>query len=119
MSGTIQGVDAIFFSVRDVPKAFAFYKALLDIRDTSFENEHGAEWILPDGTAFGVGKLSTMEHKTSGSVLFTVDDVESIAPRVPGLGGKLIDGIRTFPHCKAQWCEDLDGNSFVLHQRLN
>jgi predicted enzyme related to lactoylglutathione lyase len=113
-----RGIDAIFFSVTDVPRAFAFYRGLLDIRETSFETEeHGAEWILPDGTAFGVGKYSTMEHKPSGCVLFAVEDVEAIAPLVPQLGGKLIENVRTFPHCKAQWCEDPDGNSFVLHQR--
>jgi predicted enzyme related to lactoylglutathione lyase len=112
------GVDAIFFSVTDLPKSLAFYRELLDIRDTSFEGEHGAEWILPDGTAFGIGRYSSGEYKPSGCVLFTVDDVEAIAPRVAELGGKLIDGIRTFAHCKAQWCEDFDGNSFVLHQRI-
>jgi predicted enzyme related to lactoylglutathione lyase len=114
------GVDAIFFSVTDVPRAFAFYRALLDIRETSFETaEHGAEWILPDGTAFGVGKYASGEYKPSGCVLFKVENVESVAPRVPELGGKLIEGIRTFPNCKAQWCEDPDGNSFVLHQRTS
>lgn len=113
----VSGVDAMFFSVRDVPKAFAFYKGLLDIRETSFEGEHGAEWVLPDGTAFGVGAYSSGEYKPSGCILFHVDDVAAIAPRVTELGGRLIDGVRDFPACKAQWCEDPDGNSFVLHQR--
>jgi predicted enzyme related to lactoylglutathione lyase len=113
------GVDAIFFSVTDVPRAFAFYRELLDIKDTSFETEeHGAEWILADGTAFGVGKYSSGEHTPSGCVLFAVPDVEAAAKRIPELGGKLVNEVREFPKCKAQWCEDPDGNSFVLHQRL-
>jgi len=113
------GVDAIFFSVNDVPRAIAFYRELLDVTDTTFENEHGAEWVLSDGSAFGVGKLTTMEQKPSGCVLFAVPNVDDIAKQVPDLGGKLIDEIRTFPHCKAQWCEDPDGNTFVLHQRIS
>lgn len=114
----ITGVDAIYFSVRDVPRALTFYRELLDIRETSWENDHGAEWILPDGTAFGVGAYSNQTYVPSGCVLFAVPDVASLAPRVTELGGKLVDDIRTFAACKAQWCEDPDGNSFVLHQRI-
>jgi predicted enzyme related to lactoylglutathione lyase len=111
------GVDAVFFSVKDVPRALAFYKELLDVRETSFEGDHGAEWILGDGSAFGVGVYSSGEWAPSGCVLFAVPDVEAAAARIPELGGKLVEGVRTFPACRAQWCEDPDGNSFVLHQR--
>lgn len=111
------GVDAIYYSVRDVAKAIAFYKGLLNIESETVLGEHGAEWVLADGTAFGIGAYSSGEHKPSGCVLFRVDDVEAIASRVAELGGRLIDGVRDFPACRAQWCEDVDGNSFVLHQR--
>jgi predicted enzyme related to lactoylglutathione lyase len=117
MSTRASGIDAVFFSVRDVPRAIAFYRELLDIKETSWEMDHGAEWILGDGTAFGVGTYSSGEYVPSGCVLFAVPDVEALAPRVAELGGKLIDGVRDFPKCRAQWCEDPDGNSFVLHQR--
>ena len=112
-----KGVDAVFFSVSDVARAIAFYRELLEITGTTFENEHGAEFILPDGFAFGVGKLKAFEPASSGCVLFSVDDAAAAAARVPALGGKLIDEVRDFPKCRAQWCEDPDGNSFVLHQR--
>jgi predicted enzyme related to lactoylglutathione lyase len=112
-----RGVDAIFFSVKDIPRAAAFYRELLEVAEVSWESEHGAEFVLPDGTAFGFGAYSSGEWKPSGCVLFSVDDAGVAAQRVPALGGKLIEGVRDFPNCRAQWCEDPDGNSFVLHER--
>jgi predicted enzyme related to lactoylglutathione lyase len=117
MSTKATGIDAIFFSVRDVPRAIAFYREILAVKETSWEMEYGAEWILGDGTAFGVGKYSSGEYEPSGCVLFAVPDVEKAAPRVAELGGTLIEGVRDFPNCRAQWCKDPDGNAFVLHQR--
>ena len=114
------GIDAIFYSVKDVKRAIAFYRELLDVRDTTFEDEqHGAEFILGDGTAFGVGAYSDNKWVPSGCVLFAVPDVAAAAQRVTELGGKLDGELRTFPSCVAQWCEDPDGNSFVLHHRTS
>ena len=113
----ITGIDAIFFSVKDVPRGIAFYRALLDVASTTFESEHGAEFVLQDGTAFGVGAYSSGEWAPSGCVLFAVPDVEAAAANVKALGGKLQGEPRDFPTCNAQWCEDPDGNSFVLHRR--
>jgi len=118
ISSRATGVDAIFFSVRDVPRGVAFYREILDVRDVTFENEHGAEFILPDGTAFGVGAYAGGEWKASGCVLFSVPDVAAAAARVAQLGGTLDGEARTFSACEAQWCEDPDGNSFVLHRRF-
>lgn len=112
------GIDAIYFSVKDVARSIAFYRELLDIATTSWEADHGAEWVLRDGAAFGVGKYSSGEYVPSGCVLFAVPDAAAAAPHVAEMGGKLVDGLREFPHCLAQWCEDPDGNAFVLHQRI-
>jgi predicted enzyme related to lactoylglutathione lyase len=115
MSTKATGIDAVYYSVRDVPRAVAFYKGLLDVTDTVWENEHGAEWVLADGTAFGIGKLP--DHRVSGCTLFAVADLASICPTVEQLGGKLDGDVREFPVCLQQWCFDPDGNSFVLHQK--
>lgn len=117
-SARASGMDAVYYSVKDVPRAIAFYRALLDVRETSWENEHGAEFILADGSAFGVGAYSSGEWAPSGCVLFSVPDVDAVAARIKELGGKLVDDIRDFTSCRSQWCEDPDGNSFVLHQRV-
>lgn len=111
------GIDAVFFSVKDVPRAIRFYRDLLEIADTTFESEHGAEFVLPDGSAFGVGAYSSGDWRPSGCVLFAVPDVLAAAARVKELGGKLEDEVKEFPTCHAQWCQDPDGNSFVLHRR--
>ncbi|MDE2571365.1 MAG: VOC family protein [bacterium] len=112
-----RGVDAIFYSVKDVQRALAFYRELLEVREVTWESDHGAEFILPDGTAFGIGAYSSGEWKPSGCVLFAVADIEAAAARVVGLGGRLDGEVRSFPACRAQWCEDPDGNVFVLHLR--
>lgn len=111
------GIDAVYYSVKDVKRAITFYRELLEVAEVTFESEHGAEFVLPDGSAFGVGAYSDGEWRPSGCVLFAVADVEAIVQRVPELGGKLEGELKTFPSCKAQWCRDPDGNSFVLHQR--
>jgi len=111
------GIDAVFFSVTDVKKAIAFYRELLEISSVTFESDHGAEFVLPDGSAFGVGAYSSGGHVASGCVLFSVPNVEASAARIEELGGKLSGETRDFPACRAQWCEDPDGNSFVLHER--
>jgi predicted enzyme related to lactoylglutathione lyase len=115
MSKKATGTDAVYYSVRDVDRAKAFYSAILDVKETTWENEHGAEFVLADGSAFGFGKLDA--HRVSGCVLFAVDDVATLAPRVTELGGKLDGEPREFPVCLSQWCFDPDGNSFVLHQK--
>lgn len=115
MSSKATGVDAVYFSVRDVPAALAFYRALLDVRETTWENEHGAEFILADGNAFGVGRLP--EHRPSGTVLFAVDDVAAATAAVTGHGGTLSGEVIDLPNCTQQWCLDPDGNAIVLHKR--
>jgi predicted enzyme related to lactoylglutathione lyase len=115
MSTKAKGIDAVYYSVADVPRAAAFYKGFLDVTETSWESEHGAEWVLADGSAFGVGKLP--EQRVSGCVLFSVDDLERMRERVSELGGELDGDIRETPVCVQQWCFDPDGNSFVLHQK--
>jgi predicted enzyme related to lactoylglutathione lyase len=112
----VTGIDAVYYSVRDIARAKAFYTGFLDVKETTWENEHGAEWVLADGTAFGVGK--TPEYRVSGCVLFGVADLHAVNPLIEKLGGKLDGEVREFPGiCVQQWCSDPDGNSFVLHQR--
>lgn len=111
-----RGLAAVFYSVNDVPRSIAFWKEILDIAETTFENEHGVEWILRDGNAFGVGKYSSGEWKPSGCILFDVANADETATLVERHGGKLVDGVREFPNCRAQWCEDPDGNAFVVHE---
>jgi predicted enzyme related to lactoylglutathione lyase len=115
MSSKATGIDAVYFSVSDVARASAFYKALLDIRETTWENEHGAEWVLSDGSAFGIGRLP--EHRASGTVLFAVDDVEGLSRVVTEHGGGLVGELRDLPNCTQQWCTDPEGNAIVLHRR--
>ncbi|MGC2130719.1 MAG: VOC family protein [Candidatus Aquilonibacter sp.] len=119
MSTKATGIDAIYYSVDDVPRAATFYKGLLDVKETTWENEHGAEWILSDGSAFGIGRIPGTPHVPSGTVLFAVPDAAALTSRVTELGGELTGDLRDLPPCLQQWCLDPDGNVFVLHQRKN
>lgn len=110
------GIDAVYYSVRDVARAQKFYKGLLDVKETTWENEHGAEYLLADGSAFGIGKLP--EHRASGCVLFAVADLRAVTPLIAELGGTIDGDVLEFPGiCVQQWAFDPDGNAFVLHQR--
>ena len=111
------GIDAVYFAVTDVPRAKTFYSGLLDVAEVTMESEHAVEFVLRDGSAFGFGKYSHEKWVPSGCVLFHVDDADAAAQSIASLGGRLLGEVRDFPNCRAQWCEDPDGNSLVLHQR--
>jgi predicted enzyme related to lactoylglutathione lyase len=114
--GLVRGVDAVYYAVTDPARSATFYKGLLDIASVTWEGDMGAEYVLADGSAFGFGKLPG-EWRSSGCVLFAVENVEAATARALELGATLAGELRELPVCRQQWCEDPDGNIFVLHQR--
>lgn len=112
----ISGVAAIHYAVKDLPRAAAFWSSLLDIAETSFEFDGATEWILRDGSAFVIGTFGG-EWAQSRGAQFEVADVEATAELVNKLGGRSVGDPRDFGGCIMQWCEDPEGNSFILHHR--
>lgn len=111
----VRGIAAIHYAVKDITRASAFWKPLLDIAETTFELDEATEWILRDGSAFVIGTFSGEWAPSSGALL-DVADADATAALVKSLGGRLDGAVRDFGLCRMQWCEDPDGNIFVLHQ---
>ncbi len=112
----VSGVAAIYYAVKDMPRAAAFWRSLLEIAETSFEFDGATEWILRDGSAFVIGTFGG-EWAQSRGAQFEVADVEATAELVQQLGGRLAGDLSDFGGCTMRWCEDPEGNVFILHHR--
>jgi predicted enzyme related to lactoylglutathione lyase len=112
----VSGVAALYYAVKDMPRATAFWRSLLDIAETSFEFDGATEWILRDGSAFVIGTFGG-EWAQSRGAQFEVADVTATSELVKQLGGRLVEDQGDFGGCVMQWCEDPEGNVFVLHHR--
>lgn len=116
MSAKISGIAAIHYAVKDMDRASAFWKSLLDIRETSFEFDYAAEWLLRDGTPFIIGTFAGEWTQSSGAQ-FEVADVAETAQLVDRLGGRITGDVRDFGSCEMLQCEDSEGNAFTLHHK--
>ncbi len=115
-SAKVSGVAAIHYSVKDMERASAFWKPLLDIQETSFQFDGATEWILRDGTAFIIGTFAGEWAQSRGAQL-EVANVADTAQLVERLGGRIIGEARDFGNCEMQLCEDSEGNVFTLHHK--
>jgi predicted enzyme related to lactoylglutathione lyase len=115
-----RGIDAVYYMVKDVARARAFYEDALGFQ-ASFVSETGewlgAEYELPTGQTFGIGKSEQVPFRESGGVMISVEDVADATRRVVEGGGKVQMGPMDTPVCIMSWCEDTEGNTFSLHHR--
>jgi predicted enzyme related to lactoylglutathione lyase len=115
-----RGIDAVYYMVKDVARARKFYEETL-----GFEPAHiaeggeweGAEYEMPTGQTFGIGKTSQAPWSQSGGMMLSVHDVNEAAKRVAEGGGQVLMGPMDTPVCIMAWCVDTEGNSFSLHHR--
>lgn len=126
-AASVKGVDAVFYPVKDLERATKFYNALLGMEPTSAWPNFGAEYVLPNGEAFGFLKFPDVErfapyksawHSGSG-VMFAVDDLDSAVAACKARGVKFYNEgkIEDTPVCQMVFVEDSEGNSFILHKR--
>lgn len=115
-----RGIDAVYYMVKDVPRARAFYERVLGF-EPAFVAESGewtgVEYELPSGQTFGLGKNGEVPWRECGGVMIAVDDVADATRRVAEGGGKVMAGPMDTPVCSMTWCEDTEGNTFCLHHR--
>ena len=107
----------IAYSVRDVPRARAFYRDVLGLKPgDSFSDQ----WIEFDigNTTFGIGNGESLGFVPGAStgVAFEVDDVHAMRERVKAAGAEVSE-VMEFPTCVTCFASDLEGNRFALHQR--
>lgn len=115
-----RGIDAVYYMIQDLHRARKFYEEALGF-EPAFVSESGdwlgAEYEMPTGQTFGIGKNEHVPFRPSGGVMISVDDVAEATRRVVEGGGKVHQEPMDSPVCIMSWCEDTEGNTFSLHHR--
>jgi catechol 2,3-dioxygenase-like lactoylglutathione lyase family enzyme len=111
--------DIAFFaySVRDVPRARAFYTETLGLRPGEVFGDHWVEFDV-GATTFGIGNGEPLgfEPGSSTGAAFEVDDLHAMRDRLKASGVE-VGEVHEFPACVTCFARDPDGNRFALHQR--
>jgi predicted enzyme related to lactoylglutathione lyase len=114
----IKGMDASYYTVKDLERATKFYSALLSMEPTLKFGENVVEYTFPSGETFGLYKTAEAEWTPHGGILFNVDDIEAAVAEHKARGVKF-DGdghIENTPVCFMAFGEDSEGNNFIIHQ---
>ncbi len=110
------GFDLVMYLVHDLPRARAFYEAVLELTVGEFETDGFVEYALPDGNTFALAVAPPGAHLKCGGVMFAVPDVALAVERVKANGGTYVMNYGG-SICDSGWCLDPDGNPFGVHKR--
>jgi predicted enzyme related to lactoylglutathione lyase len=116
---TVSGVDATYYTTKDLTKGTAFYTDLIGSPPTMHFPNMISEWTFAGGETFGLyGGAGVEETFTpSGGVMFAVGDVPAAVAELKGKGVTLHGDIEETPVCHMAFGSDPDGNGFILHKR--
>ncbi len=115
---TVTGIDASYYTVRDLEKSTAFYTELLGAKPTVAYPGMFSEWSFPAGEAFGLYLSSQPDDITKqGGVMFAVDDVHAAVQECRAKGVNVAEHIEETPVCHMAFGTDIEGNGFILHKR--
>ncbi|HET9393407.1 MAG TPA: VOC family protein [Candidatus Rubrimentiphilum sp.] len=112
----LRGFDVVFYTVKDMKRARAFYEGLFDWK-TGVESDYWVEYELPDGSTFALANDPSAGWKEGHGIMFGVPNMNQAAERAEQLGGKITDRKFEGPSCGAAECIDPEGNYLYLHQR--
>ena len=112
----VTGIDTHVYNVQDFPRALTFYKALLEREPTTLMDGMWAEFELPDGSAFALGKHENFPWQPGYMLMFAVPDVAEAVTLVRSLGGAAGEPDES-PVCYMSFGADTEGNQLVLHHR--
>ena len=113
----VKDLAFVAYSVRDVPKARAFYRDVVGLEPGESFGDHWVEFNL-GSTAFGIGNGETLGFVPGSSTgaSFEVDDIAGMRDRLITHGVQISE-LHDFPNCQACFATDPEGNRFALHQR--
>ncbi len=115
-AGAVAGIDLSAYLTTDAKRSIAFYRDVIGLTPSNIDAQgRGAEFDLADGQTFGV--WDTGHGKTGASVLFGVADIEAAIARVRAAGGEIGPSEDVEGFCAMAFGTDVDGNSYILHQR--
>ena len=113
----VKDMAFVAYSVRDVPRAIAFYRDTVGLRPGASFGDHWAEFDVGSAT-FGIGDGTPLgiQPGSSFAATFEVDDVRAEQQRLKSAGVPVTD-INESPVCWSCFVTDPEGNRFGLHQR--
>ncbi len=105
------------YSVRDVPRARAFYTETLGLKPGQEFGDHWIEFDVGNAT-FGIGNGESLGFQPGSSTgaAFEVDDLPAMREKLQASGVEVSD-VFEFPACITCFASDPEGNRFALHQR--
>jgi predicted enzyme related to lactoylglutathione lyase len=112
----LRGLDVVFYTVKDMPRARAFYEGLLGMKP-SMESDYWVEYDLPDGATFALAHDPQGGWKEGHGLMLGVEDRDRAAQRAKQLGGTITDRKFEGASCGAYECIDPEGNYVYFHQR--
>jgi predicted enzyme related to lactoylglutathione lyase len=114
----VKDVAFIAYSVKDVPRAVAFYRDVIGLSPGGAE--FGDQWVefAVGATTFGVGNGESIGITPGSqfSAAFEVDDIDAAHASLVAQGVPSSD-VMDSPVCRSCFVTDPDGNRFALHQR--
>lgn len=115
-----RGIDAVYYMVKDLARARKFWEDVVGFVPTYVSESgdwQGAEYEMPTGQTFGIGKNGDVPWQQSGGMMLSVHDVAETAQRITEGGGTVVMAPMDTPVCIMAWCIDTEGNTFSLHHR--
>ena len=119
---TITGIDVTTYLAKDPARAIAFWRDTMGLTAHWSDDERGAEFALPDGSAFGIWKVDDKPDARDGptpghGIAFAVADLRAAVPYDRSRDVAIDDGIYETPACRMAFARDSEGNHFILHER--
>jgi predicted enzyme related to lactoylglutathione lyase len=111
----LRGLDVIFYTVKDMGRARAFYEGLFGLR-AGVESEYWVEYELPDGATFALANDPQGGWKEGRGLMLGVTDRQRTAERAKELGGTITERQFETAACGAYECIDPEGNYVYFHQ---
>src|SRR6516162_1977116 len=99
-------IDTVQYLAKDLARALAFYRDVIGLsaaKETKLE--HGSEFELSDGNAFGIFKLPEGMWYPCGGAVFAVPDIDRAEKRLREAGVRFYSGVMESPVCRIAWCE--------------
>ncbi|MBV9149646.1 MAG: hypothetical protein JO024_07260 [Candidatus Eremiobacteraeota bacterium] len=115
----VSGIDATYYTVKDLDKETKFYTGLLGSGPTFHQPDFVSEWTFGGGETFGLYKTASENVMPGGTAMFAVDDVAQAVKDAQAMGTKMHDegNVTDTPVCHMAFGEDPEGNQFILHKR--
>jgi predicted enzyme related to lactoylglutathione lyase len=113
----IKDMAFVAYSVRDVPRAIAFYRDVIGLKPSEVFGDHWAEFDVGN-TTFGIGNGESIGIMPGSQfcATFEVDDLAAMRDRLLAKNVPVTD-IMDAPPCVSCFVTDPEGNRFGLHQR--